>query len=87
MNRITRFAKEARKLMKDLAEKTGGNSFFLENASGLDGTIEKIRSLIRSQYAIAYKPQSETKSGWRKVEVQCKRRGVKLQYRKGYYVE
>lgn len=79
--------KEAHKLMKDLAEETGGASFFLENASHLDGTIEKIRSVIRSQYAIGYKPKSETKSGWRKIEVQCKRKGVTLQYRKGYYVE
>lgn len=82
-----RETKEARKLMKALAEETGGNSFFLENVSGLTGTIEKIRSLIRSQYAIAYKPQTETGKGWRKIEVQCKRKGVNLQYRKGYFME
>ena len=64
--------KEARKLMKDLAEETGGGSFFLENASGIEGTIEKIRSMIRSQYAISYKLQSNPKTGWRKIEVQCK---------------
>ena len=79
--------KEARKLMKDLAEETGGDSFFLDKVSGLDTTIEKIRSLIRSQYAIAYKPKSESKIGWRKIEIQCHRKGVKLQYRKGYFVE
>lgn len=80
-------AKDARNLMKDLAEETGGASFFPKNVSGLSETIEKIRSLIRSQYAIAYKPQNETMKGWRKIEVKCKRTGVKLNYRKGYYFE
>ncbi len=84
---IPKEAKDARKLMKDLAEETGGASFFPKNVSSLSGTIEKIRSLIRSQYAIAYKPQNETMKGWRKIEVKCKRTGVKLNYRKGYYFE
>lgn len=79
--------KEARKLLKNLAEETGGASFFLDNVTRIGPTIEKIRSLIRSQYAIDYKPKNGSKSGWRKIEIQCKRKGIKLQYRKGYYVE
>jgi Ca-activated chloride channel homolog len=84
---IPKEAKDARELMKDLAEETGGASFFPKNVSALSGTIEKIRSLIRSQYAIAYKLQNETIKGWRKIEVKCKRPGVKLNYRKGYYFD
>lgn len=80
-------AKEAHNLMKDLAEESGGAAFFPKNISKLSETIEKIRSLIRSQYAIAYKPQNETKNGWRKIEVKCKRSGVRLNYRKGYYFQ
>ncbi|HSE42907.1 MAG TPA: VWA domain-containing protein [Acidobacteriota bacterium] len=79
--------KEAQKLMKELAEETGGASFFLENVSHLTETMEKIRSMIRSQYAIAYKPPNEMNKGWRKIEVKCKRDSVKLNYRKGYYFE
>jgi Ca-activated chloride channel homolog len=79
--------KDGRQLMKDLAQETGGSAFFPKNVSGLSETIEKIRSLIRSQYAIAYKPQNETNHDWRKIEVKCKRSGVKLNYRKGYYFE
>ena len=82
-----REVKEAKELMKVLAEETGGEAFFLKKISGLDETIRKIHSLVRSQYAIAYKFNSNTKSGWRKIEVRCKRKGVKLQYRKGYFVE
>jgi Ca-activated chloride channel homolog len=79
--------KEGRKLMNVLAEETGGAAFFTGKVSGFSETIEKIRSLIRSQYAIAYKPQNETNNGWRKIEVRCKRSGVKLNYRKGYYFQ
>jgi Ca-activated chloride channel homolog len=84
---VPKEVKDGRKLMKDLAEETGGAAFFPEKVSGLSGTIEKIRSLIRSQYAIAYKPQNETMKGWRKIQVKCKRSGVKINYRKGYYFE
>jgi Ca-activated chloride channel family protein len=84
---VPKEVKEARKLMKDLAEESGGDSFFPKNVAGLSGTIEKIRSLIRSQYAIAYKPQNETMKGWRKIEVKCKRSGIKITYRKGYYFQ
>jgi VWFA-related protein len=79
--------KDAKKLMKRLAEETGGASFFLENVSSLSETMEKVRSMIRSQYAISYKPQSDTNKGWRNIEVKCKRSGVKLNYRKGYFFE
>src|SRR5262249_31324686 len=50
--------RDARKLLKNLAEETGGDAFFMDNASNLGATIEKIRSVIRSQYAISYKPKS-----------------------------
>jgi Ca-activated chloride channel family protein len=79
-------AKKAKQLMKNLAEETGGYAFFPENTSKLDETIEKLRSVIRSQYALSYKPPNRhSKNSWRSIEVKCKRKGVKLRYRKGYF--
>jgi Ca-activated chloride channel homolog len=78
-------AKEARKLMKGLAEETGGFAFFPENDSKLNEAIQKLRSVIRSQYVLSYKPPSKG-SGWREIKVECKRKGVKLRYRQGYYM-
>ncbi|HEY7161422.1 MAG TPA: VWA domain-containing protein, partial [Acidobacteriota bacterium] len=79
-------AKEARKLMKDLAQETGGSAFFPENDSKLNEAIQKLRSVIRSQYVLSYKPPNRS-SGWREIKVECKRKGVKLRYRQGYYMD
>jgi VWFA-related protein len=79
-------AKEARKLMKKLAEDTGGFAFFPDNDSKLNEAIQKLRSVIRSQYVLSYKPPGK-EPGWREIKVECKRKGVKLRYRNGYYME
>lgn len=79
-------AKEARKIMKDFAEETGGFAFFPENDSKLKEAIQKLRSVIRSQYVLSYKPPAKN-PGWRKIKVECKRKEVKLRYRQGYYME
>jgi len=79
-------AKQARKIMKDFADETGGSAFFPENDSKLNEAIQKLRSVIRSQYVLSYKPPSKN-SGWREIKVECKRKGVKLRYRQGYYME
>lgn len=78
-------AKNARKLMKQLAEETGGYAFFPENNSKLNEAIEKLRSVIRSQYALTYKPPRHKGNSWQKIEVKCKRKDVKLRYRQGYF--
>lgn len=82
----TNEAKEARKIMKGLAEETGGFAFFPENDSKLNEAIQKLRSVIKSQYVLSYKPPGKS-SGWREIKVECKRKGVKLRYRQGYYME
>jgi len=79
-------AKQARKIMKDFADETGGSAFFPENDSKLNEAIQKLRSVIRSQYVLSYKPPTKN-SGWREIKVECKRKGVKLRYRQGYYME
>ena len=79
-------AKEARKLMKKLAEETGGFAFFPENDSKLNDAIQKLRSVVRSQYVLSYKPPGK-QPGWREIKVECKRKRVKLRYRHGYYME
>jgi VWFA-related protein len=80
-------AKQARKLMKELAEETGGFAFFPKNDSKLNESIQQIRSILRSQYVLSYKPELGSPESWREIEVKCKRKGIKLKYRKGYYMQ
>ncbi len=79
-------AQQARKIMKEFAEETGGFAFFPENDSKLNEAIQKLRSVIRSQYVLSYKPPNRV-PGWREIKIECKRKGVKLRYRQRYYME
>jgi Ca-activated chloride channel family protein len=79
-------AQQARKVMKEFAEETGGFAFFPENDSKLNEAIQKLRSVIRSQYVLSYKPPNR-EPGWREIKIECKRKGVKLRYRQHYYME
>lgn len=79
-------SKRAKNLMKNLAEGSGGHAFFPKEVSELNEQIEKLRSVVRSQYMLAFRPTKQ-QSGklWRKIEVKCKRKGVTLRYRQGYF--
>jgi len=71
-----------------LAENTGGYVFFPESAHDVDRLLDKFRSAIANQYYIAYKtPLHTKKEEWRKIEINCTRKGVKLKYRRTYKTE
>ncbi len=74
--------------LSSLADSTGGYTFFPSKIEELKKAMETMRQLIRSQYTLAYRPSNEKKDGsWRKIEILCKRAGVKLRYREGYYAK
>lgn len=71
-----------------LADTTGGFTFFPSRTEELKQAMDTMRRLIRSQYTLAYRPSDGKKDGsWRKIEILCKRPGVKLRYREGYYAK
>jgi VWFA-related protein len=80
-------SKQARKLMKNLAEETGGFAFFPKNDSKLNESIQQIRAILRSEYVLSYKPDLRSGTSWREIEVKCKRKGTKLKYRNGYFMQ
>lgn len=48
----------ARKVLRQLADETGGRSFFVEDAGELEGIYASIQEELRSQYLIAYQSSS-----------------------------
>jgi VWFA-related protein len=81
---------KARALLKKLAEETGGFVYFPTSQKKLDEVVDKMRSILRSQYMIGFPPSGAgmaPASGiqWHKIRVDCRRKGVKIRYRKGYY--
>ncbi|PWT93414.1 MAG: hypothetical protein C5B54_01835 [Acidobacteria bacterium] len=67
-----------------IAENTGGYVFFPESATQADEMLNKLRSAITNQYFLAYRTPTISKNETRKIEISCKRKGVKLRYRRSY---
>ncbi len=78
--------RDGRTLLQSIADQTGGYAFFPKNLLELDRVMEKLKSLIASQYSLGYHPSDPKPDGsWKKIEITCSRRGVKLRYRTGYF--
>jgi len=76
------------KLLRELAKKTGGESFFPEKVTEIREICKVISHDLRNQYMLAYAPPANSKSDYRKLEVKVKdTRGRKLivRTRTGYY--
>ncbi|MGH9867350.1 MAG: VWA domain-containing protein [Candidatus Polarisedimenticolia bacterium] len=75
-----------RSSLKQLADETGGRSFFPSNANGLSDVYGQIAEDLRSQYYLTYSPTNRSMDGtWRKIRLEAKAKGVKLKTRRGYY--
>ena len=68
-----------------IAESTGG--VYFENRNDLDGAMREALDETRTSYTLGYYLPQGAKPGEHKVQIDVKRRGVKLRYRKSYIVE
>ena len=73
--------------MKRLADATGGRVIDVgNNGRKLEDAFDEIQRELRTQYLVSYVPKNtDMDGGFRKVDVQCKGDGLKIQARKGYY--
>lgn len=78
--------KNGDRVMKQLSEETGGRAFFPFKVEELEDAFRQINQELRSQYNIGYISNNAKRDGsYRKIEVKVPERGLKLNYRKGYY--
>jgi VWFA-related protein len=73
--------------MKRMTEETGGRLIDVgNNGKKLEAAFQQIEDELRTQYVASYTP-SNTKldGGFRKLGVECRGDGMKVQVRKGYY--
>jgi len=81
-----RKAHEGKENLQTLANQTGGYAFFPENRKQIGQMQDLIRSFVRSQYSLAYRPSNQNADGsWRQIKITCKRKGIQLHYREGYF--
>ena len=83
-------AKKAAKVLKQLAEFTGGQAYFPRTLDDVESTCVKIAHDIRDQYTLAYYPSNTRKDGtFRTVRVEAlgpdRRTRLLVRTRTGYY--
>jgi VWFA-related protein len=73
-------------VLQTLADRTGGFAFFPGNLKEIQKAQNLIASFVHSQYSLSYEPTNKSHDGsWRKINISCKRKGVTLHYREGYF--
>jgi Ca-activated chloride channel family protein len=82
-----REAKRAERALRDLAEATGGETFFPKEVGEVDRIAHQVARDIRSQYTITYSPTNAAMDGsYRKIRVAVNATGhPTVRTRSGYY--
>jgi Ca-activated chloride channel family protein len=78
--------KEAEFVLRQLAQETGGRSFFPSNVSELAKIYDTISHELSSLYSLAYSSKNPARNGaWRRIVVRMTRPGLTARTRLGYY--
>jgi VWFA-related protein len=78
--------REAEFTMRQLAQETGGRSFFPNRIEDLNGVYGQIADELSSQYTIGYTSKNPLRNGaWRRLVVQVARPNAVPRAKKGYY--
>jgi Ca-activated chloride channel family protein len=73
-------------ILKEFAEVTGGNFFFVKKATELGKVYERIAEELGRQFYLTYSTTNETWDGrWVKIKVESTRPGIKIRARRGYF--
>lgn len=80
---------KVQKSLTEVAEVTGGRTFFPQRIDELDSVFEEIAHELKNQYRISYVSSNSSRDGeWRRIDVQldaAREKGYKVRARKGYY--
>jgi Ca-activated chloride channel family protein len=77
---------EAEFVLKQLAQETGGRSFFPTSVTELPKIYEQISRELSTLYSVAYTPKNPLRNGaWRRIAVRITRPGHVARTRQGYY--
>ncbi len=75
------------KILRDLAEETGGRAFFPYHVDDLDQSFQDIGDELRNQYSLAYLPANYILDGrYHKIRIEVpEHKGYQVRARRGYY--
>ncbi len=74
------------RVLKYLAQQTGGRAYFPFQASDLAGAFQQIAKQLRSQYSLAYVSTDTARDGaFRRIRIQALKKGLRVTARAGYF--
>lgn len=74
------------KILKRLAEETGGRAFFPSKIDEMAMNFQEISQELRNQYSVAYRSSNRNRDGsFRNLRIDATRKDVRVYHRKGYY--
>jgi VWFA-related protein len=77
---------DGKKILQRISKETGGAFFEVSKKLPIEKIYEQIEEDLRSQYNLGYSPdKSDAGSGFRKIKVNAKGKGLVVQAREGYY--
>jgi VWFA-related protein len=77
---------DGKKILQRISKETGGSFFEVSKKLPIEKIYEQIEEELRSQYNLGYSPdKSDAGSGFRKIKVNAKGKGLVVQAREGYY--
>ena len=78
--------KAARKVLRAIADETGGQAYFVEDLSELEDIYASIQEELRSRYLIAYQSTStQDPSKFRVIRLEVDEKGSEVRTMSGYY--
>lgn len=77
------------KILKDLADETGGRAFFPYHVDDLDQSFQDIGDELRNQYSVAYNPTNYKLDGrYHKIRIEIPdHNGYQVRARRGYFAK
>jgi len=77
---------DGKKILERISKETGGSLFEVSKKHPLEDIYRSIEEELRSQYSLAYtSDRTDSGTGYRKIQVTAKQKGLTVQARDGYY--
>jgi VWFA-related protein len=75
-----------KRVLEQISRETGGGFFEVSKKLSIDQIYDRIEEELRNQYSLGFTPdRAETGSGFRRIGVTVKQKGLIVQTRQGYY--
>ena len=75
---------DGKKILQQISKETGGGYFEVSKKKTVDEIYSQIQEELRNQYSLGY-TSDQTGAGYRKIQLDVKRKGLVVQTRAGYY--